>query len=40
MSDPHATKPRFSLASRVRSFGYAFAGVVFMLRTQHNACCT
>jgi diacylglycerol kinase (ATP) len=37
MSDRHAARPRFSLASRFRSFGYAFAGVAFMLRTQHNA---
>jgi len=37
MSDLKAPKPRFSLAGRARSFGYAFAGVAFMLRTQHNA---
>lgn len=37
MSDLHAERPRFSLASRLRSFGYAFEGVAFMLRTQHNA---
>ncbi len=37
MSDLQTTKPRFSLASRVRSFRYAFTGVAFMLRTQHNA---
>jgi diacylglycerol kinase (ATP) len=27
----------FSLADRARSFRYAFAGVVYMLRSQHNA---
>ena len=27
----------FSLADRVRSFGYALAGVGYMLRSQHNA---
>lgn len=31
------TAPRFSIAGRLRSFGYAFAGIGFMLRTQHNA---
>jgi diacylglycerol kinase (ATP) len=29
--------PRFSLASRVRSFTYAGRGVLFVLHTQHNA---
>ena len=29
--------PRFSLGARLKSFGYAFAGIGFMLRTQHNA---
>lgn len=28
---------RFSLLARVKSFAYAFQGVAFMLRTQHNA---
>jgi diacylglycerol kinase (ATP) len=28
---------RFSLSARLKSFGYAFAGIGFMLRTQHNA---
>ena len=28
---------KFSPASRLRSFGYAFSGIAFMLRTQHNA---
>ncbi len=27
----------FSIRARVRSFGYALAGIGFMLRTQHNA---
>jgi diacylglycerol kinase (ATP) len=27
----------FSLADRVRSFRYAFAGLAYMLRSQHNA---
>jgi len=28
---------RFSIAARLRSFSYAFAGFAHMLRTQHNA---
>jgi len=28
---------RFSIAARVRSFGYAFHGVALLLRSQHNA---
>lgn len=28
---------RFSIAARLKSFQYAFAGFVFMMRTQHNA---
>ena len=28
---------RFSIAARVRSFGYAFHGVGLLLRSQHNA---
>jgi diacylglycerol kinase (ATP) len=28
---------RFSVAARLKSFSYAFAGFAFMLRTQHNA---
>ena len=28
---------RFSIAARLKSFRFAFAGVVYMLRTQHNA---
>src|SRR3954465_3042448 len=27
----------FSFADRARSFRYAFAGIAYMLRTQHNA---
>jgi diacylglycerol kinase (ATP) len=27
----------FSVGARVRSFGYAFAGIAVLLRTQHNA---
>lgn len=36
MSEPPG-KSVFSLRGRVRSFRYAFAGLGFMLRTQHNA---
>ncbi len=28
---------RFTLAARLKSFSYAITGVVFMLKTQHNA---
>ncbi len=28
---------RFSISARLKSFTYAFAGLAFMLRTQHNA---
>lgn len=28
---------RFSVAARLKSFRFAFAGLAFMLRTQHNA---
>jgi diacylglycerol kinase (ATP) len=28
---------RFSVAARLKSFTYAFAGFAYMLRTQHNA---
>ncbi|MEQ1709107.1 MAG: diacylglycerol kinase family protein [Terricaulis sp.] len=28
---------RFSIAARLKSFSYAFAGFAFMLRSQHNA---
>lgn len=28
---------RFTLAARLNSFGYAFEGLIFMLKTQHNA---
>ncbi len=30
-------KKGFSLVARLKSFGYAFEGLAFMLRTQHNA---
>ena len=29
--------PRFTVAARVKSFRHAFAGLGFMLRSQHNA---
>lgn len=29
--------PVFSFRHRIRSFGYAFAGIGYMFRTQHNA---
>ena len=31
------TPGRFSLAGRCRSFGHAFDGLMWMMRTQHNA---
>jgi diacylglycerol kinase (ATP) len=31
------TRNMFSLGARIRSFGYAFRGLGFMLKTQHNA---
>jgi diacylglycerol kinase (ATP) len=31
------TNPAFSIVGRVKSFRYAFSGIAFMLRTQHNA---
>jgi hypothetical protein len=35
---PHACAPqRFTLAARLKSFGYAFEGIALMLKTQHNA---
>ena len=37
MNDQGHLAGRFSLAARIKSFGYAFAGLGFMLRTQHNA---
>ncbi len=30
-------KPAFSLKARLKSFGYAIEGIVFMLKSQHNA---
>lgn len=35
MSDD--AKPGFSPLARLKSFGYAFEGIVFMLKSQHNA---
>ena len=32
-----AVPERFTLVSRLKSFGYAIEGLGFMLRTQHNA---
>jgi diacylglycerol kinase (ATP) len=32
-----AGNPAFTVGGRLRSFRYAFAGIAFMLRTQHNA---
>jgi diacylglycerol kinase (ATP) len=37
MPVPYGKAKRLNLAARLRSFGYAFAGAGFMLRTQHNA---
>ena len=37
MNDLNPIRPRFSLPARLKSFEYAFSGVGFMLRTQHNA---
>jgi diacylglycerol kinase (ATP) len=34
---PGTEATTFSFADRARSFHYAFAGIVYMLRTQHNA---
>lgn len=35
---PRACAPRrFTLAARLKSFGYAFEGMALMLKTQHNA---
>jgi diacylglycerol kinase (ATP) len=31
------TEPRFNFADRLKSFRYAFTGLGFMLKTQHNA---
>ena len=32
-----ADRQGFSIVARAKSFGYALAGLAFMLRTQHNA---
>ena len=37
MNAPTPKRTAFSIRARVKSFGYAFAGIGFMLRTQHNA---
>lgn len=37
LSDQTRASAPFSLTARLRSFGYAFSGIYFMLRTQHNA---
>jgi diacylglycerol kinase (ATP) len=39
MTKPNTPPPtrRFTIAARVKSFRYAFAGLWLMLRTQHNA---
>jgi diacylglycerol kinase (ATP) len=37
LNDQGHAASRFSLSARIKSFGYAFAGLGFMLRTQHNA---
>ena len=36
-SPRHPPEPRFTITGRVKSFHHAFAGLWFMLRTQHNA---
>ncbi len=37
MNETIPDRATFSAAARIRSFGYAFVGIAFMLRTQHNA---
>ena len=37
MNDPFPDRPSFSAAARLKSFGFAFSGIGFMLRSQHNA---
>jgi diacylglycerol kinase (ATP) len=37
LHDPEPPSPRLFLRKRLKSFGYAFQGLGFMLRTQHNA---
>ena len=36
-TSPPGRSRHFSLRARLRSFSYAFAGITYMLRTQHNA---
>lgn len=33
----HQTKNGFSIKKRIKSFDYAFKGIAFVLKTQHNA---
>jgi len=37
MSVTNEPTKRFSFVARIHSFGFAFSGIGFMLRTQHNA---
>jgi len=37
LSDPARASAPSSVTARIRSFGYAFSGLWFLLRTQHNA---
>ncbi len=37
IEDRNSAPKRFLIVERVRSFGFAFAGLAAMLRTQHNA---
>jgi diacylglycerol kinase (ATP) len=37
LNDPAHISAPFSLIARLRSFGYAFSGIGFMLKNQHNA---
>jgi diacylglycerol kinase len=34
---PPSNEQRFTLLARFKSFSYAFQGIIFMLKTQHNA---
>jgi diacylglycerol kinase (ATP) len=36
-SDTAATRKKFTVAARLKSFSYAIQGIGFVLRTQHNA---
>jgi diacylglycerol kinase (ATP) len=37
MNETIHKRASFSALARLRSFGFAFSGIAFMLRTQHNA---